>query len=133
MKFTVLFACSASEVSSALLRSRAQASLITRESYEIAKMNSTSVAPILEVVDKSELTKSESANCLCPLGQFWHWRIHACVDQGGWGYECGFFPGEHHHRVCQDGLKCQPLKSGFDNYISYGMYQGTANSFPASC
>jgi len=64
-----------------------------------------------EVVNKTSIKRDNSSvDCLCKIGSFWHWRIKSCVKQGGWGYECGFFPEEHHNKVCQDGLKCEPLK-----------------------
>merc|ERR1719456_1230869 len=66
----------------------------------------------VEVTKKALPKVKESAKCLCPLKQFWHWRLASCITQGPWGYECGFFPLEHHHRVCQDNFKCDPLKSG---------------------
>lgn len=88
--------------------------------------------PTLEVVNRTDIQKANAAKCLCELGYFWHWRIHQCIEQGHWGYECGFFPHEHHHRVCHDGLKCQLLNKE-DTYSNSGMYAGTAKSVPASC
>merc|ERR1719345_414217 len=85
--------------------------------------------PMVKLVNKTSIKKTETSNCLCTLGSFWHWRIHSCVKQGAWGYECGFFPEEHHHRVCLDGLKCDPTKGAEDRYHS----AGNANTFPASC
>lgn len=64
------------------------------------------------IVEETHIEAKASAKCICPLGQFWHWRIRQCIKQGPWGYECGFFPKEHWHRVCQDGLKCEKLKGG---------------------
>merc|ERR1719223_1226405 len=89
--------------------------------------------PSFDVVSKTPIQKTETAACLCPFGQFWHWRIHKCVNQGAWGYECGFFPGEHHHRACTDGLTCKATYKAEDTYSSYGKHYGTANSFPATC
>ena len=89
--------------------------------------------PIFEILEETIPTAKESDECICPLGKFWHWRLTQCVDQGPWGYECGFFPEEHHHRVCMDGLKCQALKGVEDNYFSHGMHHGKAGSYPASC
>merc|ERR1719420_2589999 len=63
-----------------------------------------------DVVEKTRINATDTAGCLCDMGFFWHWRIHQCIPQGGWGYECGFFPKEHHHRVCADHLKCQLLR-----------------------
>jgi len=88
---------------------------------------------VFEVLNKTEIEKTNTSNCLCKLGFFWHWRIHQCVEQGGWGYECGFFPAEHHHRVCRDLLTCQKLPGAEDNYVSSGIHEGTAKTFPASC
>merc|ERR1719265_385682 len=62
-----------------------------------------------KVLSETHITTEKSANCICPMGQFWHWRIRQCIPQGPWGYECGFFPKEHWHRVCQDNLKCAEL------------------------
>merc|ERR1719253_1580849 len=98
--------------------------------------NSTSIdvqEPIFKVLEETSPTKSEAAECLCPIGKFWHWRLKSCIAQGPWGYECGFFPEEHHHRVCQDGLKCQKLAGAEDNYHSHGIHKGRAGTFPASC
>lgn len=89
--------------------------------------------PLFKLVNKTSIQQIETSACLCPIGSFWHWRIHSCVKQGSWGYECGFFPGEHHHRVCMDGLKCEPVQNAPDVYIYHGKFQGTAGSFPASC
>jgi len=87
----------------------------------------------VDVLNKSLPTVKESPNCLCPLGQFWHWRLASCIEQGPWGYECGFFPVEHHHRVCQDTMKCDPLKSAHGaNYHPFdSSHKGKA--IPASC
>jgi len=87
---------------------------------------------IFQVVSKTSPKQEESAECLCPVGQFWHGRLRECAEQGAWGYECGFFPQEHWHRVCQDQLKCQALGTQ-DHYHSHGKFKGTANSAPASC
>lgn len=89
--------------------------------------------PILEVTDKTEIEQKTTSGCLCDMGYFWHWRVHQCIQQGAWGYECGFFPGEHHHRVCADGLVCERLRGAQDNYESHGKYHDTSGSFPASC
>jgi len=85
-----------------------------------------------EVLENSSLQAQEHDECLCEQGEFWHWRLKQCIKQGGWGYECGFFPAEHHHRVCKDGLTCKPVGTK-DPYISHGVYEGTAGSVPASC
>lgn len=79
-----------------------------------------------EVIKKESITRNSSTDCLCELGTFWHWRIKACIKQGGWGYECGFFPAEHHDKVCQDGLKCELLKQERVQYFHPG-------ATPASC
>merc|ERR1719324_2279118 len=108
------------------------------DSHALALMNlrgrnSTAVENIgldFDVVEKSKIKATDTEGCLCDMGFFWHWRIHQCIPQGGWGYECGFFPKEHHHRVCADGLKCQPTKGAKDLYTSPGKYEGTAKSFP---
>lgn len=77
------------------------------------------------IMKRTHIEHKASAKCICPLGEFWHWRIRQCIKQGPWGYECGFFPKEHWHRVCQDGLKCAHLK-GSQEYF----HDGAA---PASC
>jgi hypothetical protein len=79
-----------------------------------------------KVVKKESIHRNSSTDCLCELGSFWHWRIKKCVKQGGWGYECGFFPAEHHNKVCQDGLKCELLNKTGVKYIHPG-------AVPASC
>jgi len=65
-----------------------------------------------QMLEETHIEAKASAECICPLGEFWHWRIRQCIKQAPWGYECGFFPKEHWHRVCQDGLKCSALKDG---------------------
>lgn len=79
-----------------------------------------------EVIKKESIKRKGSADCLCKMGEFWHWRIKSCVKQGGWGYECGFFPAEHHDKVCRDGLKCEPLNQTKTKYVHPG-------AVPASC
>jgi len=79
-----------------------------------------------EVVKKTSIEKKSSTDCLCKIGTFWHWRIKSCIKQGGWAYECGFFPEEHHDKVCQDGLKCEKLNQTAVKYIHPG-------AVPASC
>jgi len=88
----------------------------------------------VEVIKKDLPTTKEGTKCLCPVGQFWHWRLASCIEQGPWGYECGFFPMEHHHRVCVDMLKCEPLK-GANSTAHYHPYGDSlkASTFPASC
>jgi hypothetical protein len=81
-----------------------------------------------EVVKKTSISKDSSTDCLCKMGTFWHWRIKQCVDQGAWGYECGFFPGEHHRMVCADSLKCESLGDTDVNYIGH-----KAGAKPATC
>mmetsp|Transcript_102414 Transcript_102414/g.161643 ORF Transcript_102414/g.161643 Transcript_102414/m.161643 type:complete len:493 (+) Transcript_102414:38-1516(+) len=81
-----------------------------------------------EVTKKTSISRDLSADCLCEMGTFWHWRIKQCVDQGAWGYECGFFPGEHHRMVCQDRLQCEALD---DTDIKYHGHKAGAR--PASC
>lgn len=106
---------------------------VTLEVAGNGRNNGTDLEPKMEVLNKTEIQKETSSECLCELGAFWHWRIHRCVPQGAWGYECGFFPAEHHHRVCRDKLKCQKTADAPDTYTSHGLYEGTANTFPASC
>merc|ERR1719259_536276 len=77
----------------------------SNQSVDVMKLVNES-AMTLQVVSRSSLTTTDLGECLCPLGKFWHWNLHTCLDQGAWGYECGFFPEEHHQNVCQDGLKC---------------------------
>jgi hypothetical protein len=88
----------------------------------------------VDVTNKSLPKVKESPKCLCPLTKFWHWRLASCIDQGPWGYECGFFPIEHHHRVCQDLLKCEQLNKGNTSsaYHPFGDSK-KAQSVPASC
>merc|ERR1719265_983715 len=73
-----------------------------------------------KVLNKTSIEKKDSVDCLCELGSFWHWRIKACVKQGGWGYECGYFPKEHHDKVCQDNLKCEVLEQTKVKYFHPG-------------
>merc|ERR1719199_424168 len=88
----------------------------------------------VEVVNKSLPKVKEQSKCLCKVGKFWHWRLASCIEQGPWGYECGFFPLEHHHRVCQDNLKCDPLKTSNSTggYHPHGDSH-KARSLPATC
>lgn len=80
-----------------------------------------------KVVEKSSIGKEGTTDCLCKLGSFWHWRIKSCVEQGPWSYECGFFPAEHHDKVCQDKYQCEVLKT--KNNVTYGAH----GAVPASC
>jgi len=120
-----------------VLSGSATARFLQRGSHQSMSLVAEDVAlfadPVLKLVNKTSIKQTETADCLCELGSFWHWRIHSCVKQGPWGYECGFFPGEHHHRVCLDGLKCSPVVGAKDTYTYHGEFQGTASSFPASC
>lgn len=86
-----------------------------------------------KILKATHLKTGEQSACLCPLGQFWHWRINKCIEHGGWGYECGFFPREHWHRVCKDGLTCKKLPETKDNYHSHGIYRGEWKAKPATC
>lgn len=80
-----------------------------------------------KVLEKKSIKRDGTLDCLCEMGHFWHWRIKACIEQGSWGYECGFFPGEHHDKVCNDGLKCNLLNG---TQVTYGGYKGAV---PANC
>jgi len=80
-----------------------------------------------DVVKKTSIDRKATLECLCKQGQFWHWRIKDCVDQGAWGYECGYFPEEHHKMVCMDNEKCEAL-GGSD--VKYSGFKGAK---PASC
>lgn len=86
----------------------------------------TSAGKGYEVVKKESIERKLSADCLCKMGSFWHWRIKSCIKQGAWAYECGFFPAEHHDKVCQDGLKCERLNQTDVKYVHPG-------AVPASC
>lgn len=79
-----------------------------------------------EVVDKQSIQMNSTSACLCEQGRFWHWRIKQCINQGYWGYECGFFPSEHHRFVCADGLNCEVLEESQVKYFHKG-------AVPASC
>lgn len=81
-----------------------------------------------EVIEKQSIKRDNSTDCLCEMGMFWHWRIKQCIKQGPWGYECGFFPEEHHRMVCQDGLHCEELK---DTKVKYQWH--SKGAAPASC
>jgi hypothetical protein len=89
----------------------------------------------VEVMNKSLPKTKAGTECLCPVGQFWHWRLASCIEQGAWGYECGFFPLEHHHRVCIDNLKCEPLATAQNTTARYMPHGDSlkAKSIPASC
>jgi len=81
----------------------------------------------------SSFAVAVNTTCPCPLGMFWHTTSKACIKQGGFGYECGFFPEAYQHRVCQDGLTCKKVKHVKDNYVSHGMYEDKAGTIPATC
>lgn len=83
-----------------------------------------------DVVEKSSISSAATAKCLCNVGQFWHWRINKCISQGAWGYECGFFPAEHHRVACKDGLKCERLHS---SELKGAAYLNHVGAKPASC
>lgn len=140
----VLLAClilcgEVTKVTARSLRLQKQPQRVLRADVQNATVSALAVQAIgdddlvLQVTKKTSLESEDSSECLCKLGTFWHWRIHQCVKQGSWGYECGFFPAEHWHRVCQDNLKCEELEGAEDNYHSHGKFKGTADSKPASC
>lgn len=81
----------------------------------------------------SSFTVAVDMTCPCPLGTFFHTVTKKCVKQGGFGYECGFFPAAYQHRVCQDGLTCKKVDLIKDNYVSHGIYEKKAGSRPATC
>jgi len=89
-----------------------------------AQVNSDDVD--YKVIEKTSIESKSTVDCLCKIGSFWHWRIKSCVEQGDWGYECGFFPQEHHNKVCNDGLKCEVLGNTSVKYTHPG-------AVPASC
>eukprot|EP00927_Polykrikos_kofoidii_P029090 TRINITY_DN25206_c0_g1_i1.p1 TRINITY_DN25206_c0_g1~~TRINITY_DN25206_c0_g1_i1.p1 ORF type:complete len:359 (+),score=43.67 TRINITY_DN25206_c0_g1_i1:244-1320(+) len=72
----------------------------------VADVHGRSEPVEFEVLSRKSFEQVETTSCSCKKGQFWHWQINSCIDQGGWGYECGFFPYEHQRLACQDGLKC---------------------------
>lgn len=80
----------------------------------------------VEVVKKEPFKSESKSSCICPEGTFWHSRINECIAKGGLGYECGFFPSEHHESVCKDGFTCRKLD---DTPIKY-FHKGAV---PASC
>lgn len=82
--------------------------------------------PMFEVLTNTSISGKATQDCLCQLGQFWHWRIKECITQGSWGYECGFFPAEHHRFVCRDGLTCEKLENTKIQYQHEG-------AVPATC
>jgi len=120
--FSVLTLCSHS--GHALLR-RKTGSVLKRGAIAAAAKGPGDDAHV-EIIEKSQIESKKATACMCPLGKFWHWRIRQCIDQGAWGYECGFFPKEHWHRVCQDGLKCAELQTQSQGYFHDGAH-------PASC
>lgn len=81
---------------------------------------------MVEVLENTSIMHEHTDDCMCNMGEFWHWRIKQCIKQGPWGYECGFFPGEHHRFVCMDGLKCDKLDQTKLEYQHPG-------AVPASC
>jgi len=95
----------------------------------IAAPGTTSGASF-EVVETTSIEAKKTEDCICEKGQFWHWRIKQCIGQGAWGYECGFFPEEHHQYVCRDALKCQVLdQSSSETKVTYS-HEGAV---PANC
>jgi len=79
-----------------------------------------------ERIQRTEITSEAELECVCPLGEFWHFRIKKCVKQGGWGYECGFFPKEHWKNVCEDGLTCRAAGAAAKtDYGSHGAQTAT--------
>lgn len=100
------------------------------ESYLRSRLRSSrdvavSGEPKVEVIEKSSITGTTTADCMCELGSFWHHKIKQCVKQGGLGYECGFFPAVHRNFVCEDGLKCVELNTTVE-YVH-------PDTVPASC
>jgi len=86
--------------------------------------------PSFEVVAKTSIVAKETSECLCEAGEFWHWRIKQCIKQGDWGYECGFFPAEHHRFVCKDNLQCDVLDQSKREVKTTYVHDGAV---PASC
>lgn len=86
-----------------------------------------------KVVEETLPTTADLSQCICQQGRFWHWRLKKCVPQGSWGYECGFFPHEHHHEVCKDGLKCSEVKKRTSLYQVRVDAAQIQKSFPATC
>jgi len=86
--------------------------------------------PTFKVIETTSIQAGEPSGCLCEPGQFWHWRIKQCISQGPWGYECGFFPSEHHRFVCQTALKCQILDQSKKQVKVEYTHEGAV---PASC
>jgi len=85
-----------------------------------------------EVLEKKSIKRESTLDCMCKLGSFWHWRIKDCVEQGAWGYECGFFPAEHHDKVCQDKLKCELLDQTRHDYFHPGAAPGSCKKCDAN-
>ena len=90
----------------------------------------TSGEPTFKVLETTSIQVGEPSGCLCKPGQFWHWRIKQCINQGPWGYECGFFPEEHHRFVCQTNLKCEVLDQSKKKVQVEYTHEGAV---PASC
>lgn len=107
-----------------LLRKRAGTQALTTTARAVDALD-------YKVLEKKSIKREATVDCICPLKKFWHWRINECVDQGPWAYECGFFPAEHHDKVCADNLKCEPLKN---TNTTYGGFEGEdGHAHPASC
>lgn len=72
--------------------------------------------PKVETVSASSFKLEEQADCKCPIGKFWSENTKECLEQKGFGYECGFFPKNIWHRVCADGYKCTRPVNTHDSY-----------------
>lgn len=77
-------------------------------------------------------TQKIGGSCVCPLGQFFDLQKKTCVEQKSWGKDCGSFPKNLQHRVCQDGLVCRRWGMP-ENYESTAAKDGKTGSAPITC
>eukprot|EP00930_Biecheleria_cincta_P027944 TRINITY_DN19522_c0_g2_i1.p1 TRINITY_DN19522_c0_g2~~TRINITY_DN19522_c0_g2_i1.p1 ORF type:complete len:648 (-),score=206.22 TRINITY_DN19522_c0_g2_i1:58-1962(-) len=67
--------------------------------------------PAFQLINRTDIEVKSTGKCICPLGQFWHWKEGGCKLQGANGSSCDGFPTAHLASVCQDGLTCKGIGS----------------------
>lgn len=98
----------------------------------VVKTKTEMVMPSYVRSEQYPISRSQKigGSCVCPLGQFFDLGEKACVEQKTWGKDCGSFPKNLQHRVCQDGLVCRGWNMP-ENY-EVATDEGT-NDAPITC
>jgi len=86
----------------------------------------------VQVLDYTAFASNALGSCICPIGEFYHWRNKDCVEKGDANYECGYFPYEYQDQVCRNGLFCAKVNA--TPPVPYAPHKGSGGqSFPAYC